>query len=248
MPARVPGVATADPADGQDSTARGAVRTQGIGRVLGAAGHEPAPRPEPRAHEVAVGRNQEEADAHQRTTSSNRRATDAAARRGPEWLPCCGSSTGRFRSRTTTCSPSISASLSANAPRTLRLKALRSTDRRNALRPTTSPSSGVPAGSTLSAWIVASVVDQRRPFTITSRKARSPRRRWRLASIGNQDDRLKAGHGPSAPWPPPCRDRTQTARRARPLRRRAFRTARPALVAMRARKPWVRLRRTTEGW
>ena len=39
-----------------------------------------------------------------------------------------------------------------------------------------------------------------------------------------------------------------TAKRLRPLARRAFKTARPLLVATRARKPWVRLRRTTEGW
>lgn len=39
-----------------------------------------------------------------------------------------------------------------------------------------------------------------------------------------------------------------TAKRLRPLARRAFKTARPPLVAIRARKPWVRLRRTTEGW
>jgi hypothetical protein len=39
----------------------------------------------------------------------------------------------------------------------------------------------------------------------------------------------------------------QTARRARPLARRALSTARPALVFMRTRKPCVRLRRVLEG-
>lgn len=39
-----------------------------------------------------------------------------------------------------------------------------------------------------------------------------------------------------------------TVRRLRPLRRRAARTLRPFLVAMRARKPWVRLRRVLCGW
>lgn len=39
----------------------------------------------------------------------------------------------------------------------------------------------------------------------------------------------------------------QTARRARPFARRALMTARPALVFMRARNPWVRLRRTVDG-
>ncbi len=41
--------------------------------------------------------------------------------------------------------------------------------------------------------------------------------------------------------------RTQTAKRLRPLARRALMTARPPTVFIRARKPWVRLRRTTEG-
>src|SRR5690606_18060661 len=36
--------------------------------------------------------------------------------------------------------------------------------------------------------------------------------------------------------------------RARPLARRAASTLRPPLVAMRARKPWVRLRRRLLGW
>ncbi|AEA72210.1 Hypothetical protein PSEBR_m1756 [Pseudomonas brassicacearum subsp. brassicacearum NFM421] len=40
----------------------------------------------------------------------------------------------------------------------------------------------------------------------------------------------------------------QTARRARPLARRRDRTARPFLVAMRARKPWVRARLIVLGW
>ena len=38
------------------------------------------------------------------------------------------------------------------------------------------------------------------------------------------------------------------ARRARPFARRCFKTRRPALVAMRARKPWVRARLILLGW
>jgi len=41
--------------------------------------------------------------------------------------------------------------------------------------------------------------------------------------------------------------RLQTASRARPLARRALMTARPLRVFMRTRKPWVRLRRVTDG-
>ena len=40
----------------------------------------------------------------------------------------------------------------------------------------------------------------------------------------------------------------QTARRLRPLARRALITARPPRVFMRIRKPWVRARRILEGW
>ena len=40
----------------------------------------------------------------------------------------------------------------------------------------------------------------------------------------------------------------QTARRLRPLARRALITARPPRVFMRTRKPWVRARRVLEGW
>src|SRR5690606_19310031 len=39
-----------------------------------------------------------------------------------------------------------------------------------------------------------------------------------------------------------------TARRLRPLARRALMTARPPRVFIRTKKPWVRLRRVTEGW
>ena len=41
--------------------------------------------------------------------------------------------------------------------------------------------------------------------------------------------------------------RAQTASRVRPFARRARRTLRPPILFMRARKPCVRLRRTTEG-
>ena len=40
----------------------------------------------------------------------------------------------------------------------------------------------------------------------------------------------------------------QTVRRCRPLARRALMTKRPFLVAIRARNPWVRLRRNSLGW
>lgn len=53
------------------------------------------------------------------------------------------------------------------------------------------------------------------------------------------------GCSPACPlWVLLCR---QTASRARPFARRALMTARPALVFMRTRKPWVRLRRVFEG-
>jgi hypothetical protein len=45
------------------------------------------------------------------------------------------------------------------------------------------------------------------------------------------------------PWAP-----AQAARRLRPFARRRLIMARPFLVAMRERKPWVRLRLSTLGW
>jgi hypothetical protein len=39
-----------------------------------------------------------------------------------------------------------------------------------------------------------------------------------------------------------------TAKRLRPLARRAANTARPPRVLERTKKPWVRLRLVTEGW
>src|SRR5574338_750751 len=59
---------------------------------------------------------------------------------------------------------------------------------------------------------------------------------------GGADRVARPAAAPAAPRPSP-----QTARRWRPLARRAARTLRPPLVRERTRKPWVRLRRTTEG-
>ena len=42
--------------------------------------------------------------------------------------------------------------------------------------------------------------------------------------------------------------RNQTVRRLRPFARRAFKTFLPALVAIRARKPWVRFLFKLLGW
>jgi hypothetical protein len=49
------------------------------------------------------------------------------------------------------------------------------------------------------------------------------------------------------PLPTAGRNR-QTVSRLRPLRRREARTARPALVLIRTRNPWVFLRRRLFGW
>lgn len=71
----------------------------------------------------------------------------------------------------------------------------------------------------------ASDTTKRRPFRFTRRRsALRCSRCWR-GSTGNQ-----------------------TARRLRPLRRRAERTARPARVRIRRRKPWVLARRRLFGW
>jgi len=61
-------------------------------------------------------------------------------------------------------------------------------------------------------------------------------RRSRLASHGHKHERRRRDHY-----------RPQTARRLRPFARRALMTLRPPAVFMRTRKPWVRLRRVTDG-
>lgn len=62
-----------------------------------------------------------------------------------------------------------------------------------------------------------------------------------LRSRGRRENRVSTGTGP---WPAPA----QTARFSRPLRRRAARTARPARVRIRSRKPWTLARRRLFGW
>src|SRR6185437_7659711 len=57
-----------------------------------------------------------------------------------------------------------------------------------------------------------------------------------------QSRRRREGSGTHGPCP------GYGVRRLRPLARRAFTTWRPRLVAMRARKPWVFLRRPFLGW
>lgn len=78
-----------------------------------------------------------------------------------------------------------------------------------------------------------------RPFAFSPAGAagrRCCRRAWPPSGSG-QDGALKGKTEPR-----------QTASRARPLARRARRTLRPPTVFIRARKPCVRLRLTTEGW
>lgn len=58
---------------------------------------------------------------------------------------------------------------------------------------------------------------------------------------------IQARSGREAPFPRRSHTDPQGVRRARPLARRALSTLRPPLVAMRARKPWVRLRRRLLG-
>ena len=71
-------------------------------------------------------------------------------------------------------------------------------------------------------------------------------------TLSGATDFTQLGPGPQTlvlrkpePW---RRRQTQALRRARPLARRAFNTLRPPGVAMRARKPWLRLRLITLGW
>jgi len=80
-----------------------------------------------------------------------------------------------------------------------------------------------------SRWTTIRGPPQRRPRRTTSRK-------WT-----GEVRRLLGESTPGLPTP-------QAARRSRPLRRREARTARPARVRIRSRKPWVLCRRRLFGW
>lgn len=75
---------------------------------------------------------------------------------------------------------------------------------------------------------------------------------WNFAG-GGVEDRLEVSGSQQALFPTEVSTHHpfrayQTARRLRPLARRRDRTARPFLVAIRARKPWVRARLIVLGW
>ena len=63
-----------------------------------------------------------------------------------------------------------------------------------------------------------------------------------------QPDRIRKGSGARHGNQPGCFGGMETVSRLRPLARRRFNTARPVGVAMRARNPWVRIRRRLLGW
>ena len=74
--------------------------------------------------------------------------------------------------------------------------------------------------------------------TLRSKELAAPRQPLFLSEALVVQKRVKLRHGP-----PVCYFLgTDTLRRARPLRRREASTARPPLVLIRERKPWVRLR------
>jgi hypothetical protein len=80
-------------------------------------------------------------------------------------------------------------------------------------------------------------------------RARPARRPPRTAAVKSARRRIRAAAGSKGDLPFLRRGGAdQALRRARPLRRRAARTARPALVRMRSRKPCVLARRRLFGW
>ena len=97
----------------------------------------------------------------------------------------------------------------------------------------------------------------RAPFPVSSDRQRSPRRRhtkpvWRhVTAFRSPCAEIPLRCEPVGPWSNSKQtgDRERQAdRRARPFRRRAFRTFRPPAVAIRARKPCFLARRRILGW
>ena len=89
------------------------------------------------------------------------------------------------------------------------------------------------------------LVDTRRPCSCTGTNSRRERKRTEAGYFRDTD----VGSAKAATWAvaPSRLYRVLTVRRLRPLARRRFRTVRPFFVAMRTRKPWVRLRRRRLG-
>jgi hypothetical protein len=80
----------------------------------------------------------------------------------------------------------------------------------------------------------------KRPIGLTARPA-PPARRSRIGGRGRPP-------GDTPGTVSPLARKNQTASCSRPLRRRAARTARPARVRIRSRKPWTLARRRLFGW
>ncbi len=201
------------------------------GRVLAAAGIEPAARPEQRADKPAVPRDQCQKDsARHDARRSARVSAESRSRASSDDVASAAAGKARTTSRAP---PGSAASRSRTTCRSCRLTRFRVTASPTA-RPTTKPARGsAPASSELglctSRWTMRRARPTRRPFRTAA--AKSGRRRSRDGA-GNTSE--SASDQADSAW--------------RPLRRRAARMARPARVRMRSRKPCVFARRRLFGW
>ncbi len=81
-----------------------------------------------------------------------------------------------------------------------------------------------------------------RPDIISLKHDDHPPRRHEATAVRIASGKIRPPPETKTGW------ETQTARRLRPLARRRLMTARPFLVRIRTRKPWVRFRRVVLGW
>ena len=264
--AGVEGMAPGEPPHRQPQSPHRAVHPQRLQRVLAARGREPAPRGEQRADEPPVAGH-----GHHKHARGRRCGTAASAELGLRLLAhwrsaptCRRSSRPSTRSRSAARSawrapaaagwarttsrqpPGSEASRLRISSRSRRFTRLRTTAEPTA-RLTTKPTFGRASSGTET---------RRRTEQVPGRAAAPPARRPERIDApellrGSSSATAAAARALllAEACSPARQPRWSDGRRcSRPLRRRAARTARPARVRMRSRKPWVLARRRLFGW
>jgi hypothetical protein len=264
-------MAAGKPPHGQPESSYRTVGAQRFKRVLAAGGSEPAYRGKERADEAAVAEHGNDKEPCRQCRHGVCRANLRCAHywRAPT---CRRSSRPRTRSRSAASSawrtpaaagwarstrrqpPGSEATRLRISSRSCRFTRLRTTAEPTA-RLTTKPTFGAvsictgpfcpgPAACPTPEGCPAPEGGSSRCPVTTGPPARRPERRVRLNSSGLliRDCCGSTGAAGLANEP------RQTASFSRPLRRRAARTARPARVLIRSRKPWTLCRRRLFGW
>jgi hypothetical protein len=246
-------VAAGQPPCGQPGAPYRPVQLHGLHRVRAARRVEPAARPQQRADELPVTRQQRQQRARRRRSRTARSSPlhprAIRAHGHPLAFPCRRSNAPITRLRSAASSAWQAVAARGLARNTSRLppgsmhrypRARCRRRRLTLLRTTAGPTARLTTKPT-SAGRSEPGSTRRLPDT-SDRPALLPRL---LAASKSARRRIRAAAGSMSMR---CRVRPQTLTRARPFRRRADRIARPARVRMRSRKPCVFARRRLFGW